>query len=74
LWQLRFVMPIEIESLRADFPEGALGKGPEQGAYFSGICTERPVIGANRKFSQEGSSEGPCQDAAGQSHDPLQTL
>src|SRR5229473_8183962 len=67
-------MPIEVESLRADVPEGASGKGSEPGAYFSGISTERPMIGANENFSQERSSERTCQHAAGGSRNPLRTL
>ena len=67
-------MPIEVESLRTDVPEGASGKGPEPGAYFSGISAGRPTIGANQKFSQERSSERTCQHAAGRSRKPLRTL
>jgi len=67
-------MPIEVESLRTDVPEGASGKGREPGAYFSGISTGRPTIGANQKFSQERSSERTCQHAAGRSRKPLRTL
>ena len=47
-------MPIEIESLRADLPEGASGTSPGPGAYFSGIARSskdrrEPEILAGRK-------------------------
>jgi hypothetical protein len=66
--------PIEVECLRVDLPEGPSGNGSEPSAYFSGNSTERPVIGATQKFSQERSSERTCQQFAGGSRNPLRTL
>src|SRR5260370_41469853 len=67
-------MPIEVESLRADVPEGASGTSAAPGDYFSGALHGRPRIDANRNFSQEGSSEKTCEHAAGRSRNPLRTL
>ena len=66
-------MPIEIESLRAELPEGASGTSLAPGAYFSGLARSskdrrKPELLAGR------GSQRTCQHAAGRSRNPLQTL
>jgi hypothetical protein len=63
LWQLHFVMPIEIESLRAELTEGASGTSPGPGAYFSGIARSskdgrEPEILAGREQRENVSARG----------------